>query len=610
MQEFKGIIKQQSSNYISDTALLDSKNQCIITDTLIFEINKHTTNILYRSNNIFIVGSVFVFNENALKEKYQIKSISLGDTITQLYQKLGEDFISELKGEFSFVLVDVDTETTLFVRDPLGIIPFYYSINEESIIFSNRFELVQRALKNKFTLNIEWIMFYLAKKMIDKEQTIFNEIVRLLPGHYLQIKGKEKRYIHYWNPTKIKENLQMDFQYAKKELNNKLIQAVEKRLDTEKITGIELSGGIDSSSLTAFVNEQYSKKEKIKIYSNVLSSLSKEVAPDAYDEWNKASAVTKHLNLSANHFPISSSPLNSIQSIDHMLDVHGFPTIHHFTGMQLGIYEQAFQDQVAQLVCGFGGDEVVSETAKTRYFTNLYREKGAFAVFKAYKSLKISYYQALKNTYNTFCFVSKQVEEKRKDRIHSNLKANFLIHDELIDSYSFEKKYDELAFYPLYQTLSDRTMYHLAKSGLVERLETGYSLTNNLNMRYLFPLFDVDLIEFYLTIPEEIRGKQLKTRHLFREVIKSYLPESIVNQAKPSNSYSVPFMVGVIKSELKELVEYCQQIPKESTIYQFIDHSKLDCYIHNLDYNELYNRKYHILMNVIMLHRFFQKHNI
>ncbi len=190
------------------------------------------------------------------------------------------------------------------------------------------------------------------------------------------------------------------------------------------------------------------------------------------------------------------------------------------------------------------------------------------------------------------------------------MKANFLIHDKLIYTFSFVERYDQLAFYPLYQTLSDRTLHHLEKSGLVERLETGYSLTNNLNMRYIFPLFDIDLIEFYLSIPEEIRGKHLKTRHLFREVIKSYLPESIVNQAKPSNSYSVPFMVGVIKSELKELVECCQQIQDGSTIFQFIDSVKLEQYIKDLDYSQLYNRKYHILMNVVMLHRFFQKHNI
>ena len=615
MIEFGGVLNFNNSISLTDSEkkskLLDNRFIDIDSFGFLFSSNSINKNELIAIHNQFlVVGEIELINVDYLKRYLNTDLFNVHHIIVLGYQKEGPSFFSKLKGEFSFVLVDKKNKKAILVRDRIGIKPLYYSYENNRLIFSNRFKNVQQFQDVSLQLNKQWIVFYLSKKIIDKEQTIFLNINKVLPSTIVTVQNHYFDKKLYWDYRSIQPNRSITLDEAKQGVKKALELAISKRINTETKIGVELSGGLDSSCITGVIaNLPNVNKNDIYVYSNILSKQAKDVSSNSYDEWDKASKVVGFLDLK-NHIPIQSSTLKSIQLIDHMLDVHGLPSTHLFTGMQMGIYRTAHQYDNTQLFCGFGGDEVLSETANTRYFSNLLVNKGFFSVYLAFRELKLTRFKALKKTIRLLLNRLQRKELKKQEQILSRLREGVLVNDIHLDEIKFDKKYKLIAYYPLNQSLTDRTYFHLQKSGLAERLETGYSLTNALGISYKFPLLDVDLITYYISLSEQVRGKQLTSRYLFRNVLSSYLPKEIVNQSKPSNSYSAPYMIGVIHSELRELVNYCMLIPKNHSVFNFVDYEKLHTFLHAVDYNIIYNRNYHTLMNVIMLHRFFDKNNI
>ena len=615
MIEFGGVINFNNSISLTDYEkkykLLNNHFIDVDEIGLLFFLDSINKNELIVFHNQFlVVGEIEIINIDYLKHYLDTDQFNVHQIIILGYLKEGSSFFSKLKGEYSFVVIDKNNKKAMLVRDRIGVKPLYYTYENNILIFSNRFKYVQQFQDVSLRLNKQWIVFYLSKKIIDKEQTIFLNINRVLPSTIVTIQNNSLDKELYWDYKSILQNRSITLNEAKQGIKKALELAVTNRINIHSKIGIELSGGLDSSCITSVIAKLHNvNKNDIYIYSNILSKQAKEVSSNSYDEWDKASKVVSFLDLK-NHIPIQSSTLKSIQLIDHMLDVHGLPSTHHFTGMQMGIYRKAQQYHNNQLFSGFGGDEVISETANTRYFSNLLLNKNFFSVYTAYRELKLTRLNALKKTTRLFLNMLQNKEFKKQEQILNRLREGVLVNDILLDEMNFNEKYKSIAYYPLNQNLTDRTYFHLQKSGLVERLETGYSLTNALGISYKFPLLDVDLISYYISLSEEVRGKQLISRYLFRNVLSSYLPKEITHQSKPSNSYSAPYMIGVIHSELKELVNYCILIPKDHSIFNFVDYEKMHKFLDVVDYNKVYNRNYHTLMNVIMLHRFFNKNNI
>lgn len=551
-----------------------------------------------------LAGDIRIYNAEALLEKLGIKEIkSDHHLLLEAYKKWGARCLDCLNGDFSFIVWDTERQELFAARDHIGVIPFFYSFEENHFIFSTRFAGVDNNLQTKKTINDEWILYFLLDRQKDKIQTIYNEVNRLEPGHYLTIKTNKLNIQRYWSLETTPSLRNITQEEAIRELHTKLIQAVKSRTKGITSIGVELSGGLDSSSVAAIARKVVPDSAAVNAYTNVLPETDKSIYHNFYDEWEKAAKVTAFSGITC-HIPIEAPVADACSLAEVLLRQHGMPSIYYFSVLQKGVYEQAVAHGNQLIFSGFGGDELVSENAVKRYYTTVWKKKGLPGLINTYRKQGSSLPKAVYKAVRFIEQVLLKKEEQYKEKLFQKRWKNVFITDKLIQQYNLKTTFRELFYYPTGQTLKERSLYHVSKAGLVERLETGYSITGDMGLIYSFPLFDRELMEFYYSLPDELKGNHTISRFLFREACKGVLPEELLQQAKPSNAYTVPFFKTQIIRETEQLIAYCRNIPPNSKVFHYIDRAKLEQLTPDPVAAE--PKLFQILLNIIMVERFLQ----
>jgi len=211
--------------------------------------------------NLWIVGDARVDEReqlvSALLEKDRQASLSQPDIelILHAFNAWGKYCIEHFYGDFSFAIWDKEKRSLFCARDSFGVKPFYYAHTDSTFVFSNNLDSVRACPDISNELNEAAIGDYLAFGYnLDEKATYFRDIARLAPAHTLELvqsnRLKTGRYqrliltsrIHYRNPNDYNEQFLELFK-----------QSVSDRLRTDRV-GVELSGGLDSTSVASMAN--------------------------------------------------------------------------------------------------------------------------------------------------------------------------------------------------------------------------------------------------------------------------------------------------------------------------------------------------------------------
>lgn len=215
------------------------------------------------------VGIVFngeIYNFKELRKElvvrgYSFKSNCDTEVILYLYQQYGIQFLQQLNGMFAICIVDFDKEELLLVRDRMGKKPLYYYIPEDKscFVFASELKPIIKFPEFHKEIRTELISCYLVNKCFASPNTVFQNTYKLEPGQYIIWKNSDVVSGWYWNLLeeyeRNSENLLDNYEAAKKQLKNLLLDSIEKRMIADVSVGTFLSGGIDSSLVTAYVRE-------------------------------------------------------------------------------------------------------------------------------------------------------------------------------------------------------------------------------------------------------------------------------------------------------------------------------------------------------------------
>lgn len=210
-----------------------------------------------------------IYNHNEIREKliklgYKFTSKSDTEVLLAAYKEWGLESLDKLNGMFAFVIYDFHKKELFFARDRAGEKPFYYYYDGESISFAS--ELKGLLCNNKIErfINTESLDCYLSFGFIPGSRCIFSNIRKLVPGGWLKFSTSSGRLSSgkYWNLPK--EN------FKKGNLNNLLQEfdclfkeSVTRQLEADVPVGVLLSGGLDSSLVTATASKM---KDGIKTF--------------------------------------------------------------------------------------------------------------------------------------------------------------------------------------------------------------------------------------------------------------------------------------------------------------------------------------------------------
>jgi asparagine synthase (glutamine-hydrolysing) len=258
--------------------------------------------------NYVIVFNGIIYNYKDIRKKLIAKGHvfkSVGDTevIIRSYIEYGDKCVDHFDGVFSFCIYNTNNKNIFLARDRIGIKPLYYSINDDELIFSssmtgilknrNNYEINPIALHYQFTLH----------SVVPAPHTIIKGINKLEPGHTLNVNKSGHAYLNKYFDVNETELINYKEDEIISNIDVLLNNAIEKRLNIADVpVGILLSGGLDSSLITA-ISKKY--KEKLNTFSIGFNTINDEIGNEFY----YSDLVSQDFNTSHKKYKISDDDL-------------------------------------------------------------------------------------------------------------------------------------------------------------------------------------------------------------------------------------------------------------------------------------------------------------
>ncbi|MBO4369560.1 MAG: asparagine synthase (glutamine-hydrolyzing) [Desulfovibrio sp.] len=201
-------------------------------------------------------GEIYNFKElRKLLEKKGAHFHTVSDTevILESYRLFGEECVRYFEGMFAFALFDTKKKTLFLARDRFGKKPLFYSIQHGICFFASELSALLTVPELSFTLDPQAVVRFLAYDYVPTPDTMYKEAKSLTPSHTMLVKEHGLYEKRYWDLPSPARSQSFDQKEAANELRRLIRQAVKRRLISDVPLGVFLSGGLDSSIVTAFM---------------------------------------------------------------------------------------------------------------------------------------------------------------------------------------------------------------------------------------------------------------------------------------------------------------------------------------------------------------------
>lgn len=254
----------------------------------------------------------------------------------------GKDALARLNGMFAFVLLDNRTGHAWGARDRMGIKPFYYRMAGGTLTFASE----PKGILGERTVNREVLLQYFSFLQVEGERTFYAGINKLPAAHYFQIDAQGSMQVaRYWHP--LQGNQRRDL-VDLSSCFDLLKDAVDLQMEADVEVGTYLSGGLDSSVITALA----SRGRRVNAFSIGFD----DSVPGYVSELPHARLVAKHVG--ARHFPITISPAQYLAAQERAFKVLDEPIADTACGPLLLLSELARANGVTVCLSGEGSDEL------------------------------------------------------------------------------------------------------------------------------------------------------------------------------------------------------------------------------------------------------------
>ncbi|MGK0637986.1 asparagine synthase (glutamine-hydrolyzing) [Schleiferia thermophila] len=212
-------------------------------------------------------GEVYNYRQlrNELIERgYTFRSNSDTEVILCLYQEFGISFVNKLNGMFAIALCDFSKHKLYLIRDRIGVKPLYYKLSTSgNILFASELKALLALEKTDQKISHSAVFQYFTTGYIPSPNSIFDGISKLSPGHYAEyeLMSKHIRLERYWEITPGQRQFE-SLKSAALELEELMRDAFSLRMIADVPVGIFLSGGYDSTCVTAILQSMSSNRLK------------------------------------------------------------------------------------------------------------------------------------------------------------------------------------------------------------------------------------------------------------------------------------------------------------------------------------------------------------
>ena len=502
-------------------------------------------------------GEIYNFEElrGELKGRgHQFRTRSDTEVIAHAYEEYQEDCFRYFNGMFAIGIWDEKGNRLVLARDRLGKKPLYYSFINETFLFASELKAIM--IYPAFPRRVDplSLMKYLFFEFIPSPHTIFMDAKKIPAASYLIWDKKGIKVRQYWSPfDPQKEEKNLSEAEAEVRMMELLKESVKRRLISDVPLGVFLSGGIDSSAITALAQNEV--PGKVKTFSIGFEDPS-------FDESKYARLASKYIG--TEHHEQTMTPADLLNIVPSLPDILDEP-MADASILPTYLLSKFTRGHVTVALGGDGGDELFTgyPTYLAHKFARHYeRFLGAFHPmvtmlgnllpvsdgnisfdFKVKKFLSgIHYPDGIRNSIWLGSFSFSENEKVLSPEIHAQFNRDRLVEE--ISLYEKEYPYDDritkLQYVDLRLYLQEAILVKVDRASMACSLEVRA------------PLLDYELVEFVMGLPSNLKLKGFTSKYILKKAMKNWLPDEVIN--RPKKGFGVPIAKWV-KGPLKELFE-------------------------------------------------------
>lgn len=493
-----------------------------------------------------------VLRDDLITKGYTFKSNTDTEVIIYLYQEYGVGCLKYLRGMFAFVIWDQRKSILFLARDRIGKKPLFYYHDGRTFVFASEIKSILEDPSVKKEINFLAFYDYFKYLYVPDPKTIYKNIYKLEPGHFLICSKDRLEKIEYWDVSFEKE-LSMDLEDISEELLRILNESVKLRMISDVPLGAFLSGGIDSSGVVALMARQQN---------DPITTCSIGFDSKDYDEIRFARMIAGRFKTNHHEFTVKEKAEEVLTDLAYWFeepfaDSSAVPTYY---------VSKLAKQKVTVALSGDGGDENFAGYEK--YYLDDLENRIRSKIPRSIRKLILPSLANILSTFNYSLF-------QRGNTLLNTLSfesdygfylTNTFFDDKLWDRIVNEDVKRELGYYDPFSVTKhyynkadtdnhlSKILYTDLKSYLpgdilvkVDRM----SMANSLEVRT--PILDHNVIELAASIPASLKYNRGEKKYVLKHAFGQILPREIMYRKKMG--FSVP-LADWFRGELKGMASH------------------------------------------------------
>ena len=508
------------------TSLINHSNIYIGFASAIFNIDKEKDIQPCFVNDKILVSDSLIYNLNDIK-----KELSLSDNLTQseiiliAYEKWGYDCVEHFNGDFAITIYDLSKNELYSARDRFGVKPFYYYINNDIFIFGSELKSLMAYPGFNKTIDTTCLGKFLIHGYLHFPDTIFKNTFKLDMGSYIVYRNGILKKIQYYDIVDEyyngQKNLIKDYETAKLQLEELINDAIKIRLGKMTNVGTFLSGGIDSSLMTAL-----SQKQQM----NPISTFTIGFNEKDYNEAPYAKDISRILETNHSELLIGEHEMLSI--IDDIPFYYDEPYGDSSQIPTMLVSALAKMNGVNLIITGDGGDE---QFCGYEYYLVLKKARKLDSIGALL--YKMTYPVNLTDHFpRKMRMIIKNRDTNTKTQYWKKDYFEYLQHH-LFLTEQFSATFDIEDRFPLDNWIMRAMLVDMQTlvPGTIIKVERAASF-GSISVRS--PLIDHRINQFSFKIPFEYKYNDGIHKRILRDILYNYVPQSLME--RPKHYFAIP----------------------------------------------------------------------
>lgn len=481
---------------------------------------------IYKHNGLQILFNGEIYNYQLLAEELHLQKQSEIDVLYAAYRKWGNDFVTHLRGMFAIAIIE-EAQIKLF-RDPFGKKPLFYTFDAQRFIFSSEMKAIHSLVP--FTFDRQILTQYLSFQTPLSPQTFDRHIHQVDAGEMLTftLSNQQVRKQKYYTPLN-KNQVIDEKEKAEATLEKVLLESIALRLPKEVKFACLLSGGLDSSLISAMA----SLEQKVHTFSIGYEGY------DKYDERPFARMVAEHID--SNHHEIVFSKTDFLETIEEVVSSLDEPLADPAMLPLYHLMKEVNQEGFKVVLTGDGSDELFMGYRTYKEFYDL--EKAKELKFKGWLQ---QYFKSHFSMHKEWEWYKRVFEESMLFRstaeVFTDLQQNKLLRMNVKDNHSlkalapYKEEFEQCGATSSIDWYSFLDMKVMLGNVFLRKLDR-MSMAHSVEARS--PFLDKEVVATAFACTPELRMTE-SPKSLVKSVARKYLPEEIIDRKKKGFNY--PYM--------------------------------------------------------------------